>query len=567
MAQNIFFDIGFIIIISTLFAYIARFLRQPLIPAYVAAGIIIGPYLGVITNFDAINNLSEIGIAFLLFIVGLEIDIGKLKDVGLVASLGGVIQIAAVFLLAFITSAFMGFFAIESVYLGLIVAFSSTMVVVKLLSDKREVDTLHGRIIIGILLLQDIFAIIALSILSQGTFSADSLLLSLLKGVVVIIASLFAGKYILPPLFKFAAASQELLLIASISVAFLFSMVINSIGFSIAVGAFIAGITLNVPYNAEIIGKVKPLRDFFSVLFFVSLGMQLSLEAFGGIIKPLLIFVVLTIILKPLIVMFLCSFFGYSRRTSFLTSLSLAQISEFSFILIAQGLLLGHVTQNTMSLVVLLAVVTITLTTYLINYDDIIYQKLAKYLGIFGRFAAKYKSLEYIPGKMKNFVVLCGYNRIGYSIIKSLRKMGKSHIVVDFNPETIKKLIAEKVPCLYGDIGDTEILERLDLRNSSMVISTVPNKSDNLLLIHEVKKSGKKVIVFVTGNQIQEAIELYNAGADYVIMPHFLGGEHVSLILETFGNNIRKIIENKLSHIEELRKRHALGHEHPQHHV
>ena len=566
MAQNIFFDIGFIIIISTFLAYIARLLKQPLIPAYVIAGIILGPYLGFITNLDVINNLSEIGIAFLLFIIGLEIDIGKLKDVGLIASLGGIIQIAAVFAFAFIASILMGFFALESVYLGLIVAFSSTMVVVKLLSDKREVDTLHGRIIIGILLLQDIAAIIALSILSQGSFSANSLFLSFFKGIIIIIASLFAGKYIIPRLFKFAAASQELLFIASIAIAFLFSIAISYAGFSIAVGAFIAGVTLNVPYNVEIIGKIKPLRDFFSVLFFVSLGMQLSLDTLGSIISPLLVFAALVIFLKPLIVMFLCSFFGYSRRTSFLTSLSLAQISEFSFIIVAQGLILGHVGQDILSLVVLLAVVTIVLTTYFINYDDKIYQKLAKFLAVFDRFTTRYKSLEYLPGKMKNFVVLCGYNRIGYSIIKSLRKIRKNHIVVDFNPETIKKLIAEKIPCLYGDIGDIEILQRLELKNASMVISTVPNKNDNLLLIQEAKKSSRKVVVFVTGSQIDEALELYNAGADYVILPHFLGGEHVSLILETFGGNLRKLLYNKIRHVEELKKRHSLGHEHPAHH-
>src|SRR3989338_4498064 len=249
---NVFFDIGIIVIVSTVFAYAARLLKQPLIPAYVIAGIVLGPYLGFITNTEVINNLSEIGIAFLLFIVGLEIDVRKLKDVGLVASLGGVLQIAAVFALAFAASVLMGFFALESAYLGLIIAFSSTMVVVKLLSDKREVDTLHGRIIIGILLLQDIFAIFALSILSNEIFSASALALSLMKGAVVILVSLFAGRFVLPSLFKFAAASQELLFIASIGVAFLFSMLASSIGFSIAVGAFIAGITLNLPYNIEI---------------------------------------------------------------------------------------------------------------------------------------------------------------------------------------------------------------------------------------------------------------------------------------------------------------------------
>lgn len=563
--QNIFFDIGLIVITSTIFAYIARLMKQPLIPAYVIAGIALGPYLGFITNLDVITNLSEIGIAFLLFIVGLEIDIKKLKDVGLVASLGGVLQIAAVFALTFAASALMGFFALESAYLGLIIAFSSTMVVVKLLSDKKELDTLHGRIVIGILLLQDIFAIFALSILSQGVFSYYSFALSLFKGIAVILASLFAGKYIFPPLFRFAASSQELLFIASVGVAFLFSIVVNSIGFSIAVGAFIAGIALNVPYNIEIIGKIKPLRDFFSVLFFVSLGMQLSLPALGGILKPLLALAALTILLKPLVVMFLCSFFGYSARTSFMSSLPLAQISEFSLILAAQGLVFGHLSRDIFSITVLLAVTTIITTTYLINYSEAIYRMFSPFLGIFRNFTASYKSLEYMPPKMRNFVVLCGYNRIGYSIIQSLKSMKKSHIVVDFNPETIKKLIAEKVPCIYGDVGDIEVLERLNLKNSAMIISTVPTKSDNLLLLQEAKKANKRVVVFVTGSQIEEALELYDAGADYVILPHFLGGEHVSLILESFGTDIRKIIYNRVSHMEELKRRHLLGHEHPAH--
>ncbi len=566
MTQNIFFDIGFIVILSAMLACIARLLKQPLIPAYVIAGIILGPYLGFITNIDVINNLSEIGIAFLLFIVGLEIDIKKLKDVGLIASIGGLFQIAAVFILTFIISSLLGFYAIESAYLGLIVAFSSTMVVVKLLSDKREIDTLHGRIIIGILLLQDIIAIFALSILNRGSFSAESLVLSLFKGAIVIIVSFVVGRYILPPLFKFAAASQELLFIASIAVAFLFSMIINSIGFSIAVGAFIAGITLNVPYNIEIIGKIKPLRDFFSVLFFVSLGTQLSLKTLGIIIGPLIIFILLVILLKPLIIMFLCSFFGFSKRNSFISAISLGQISEFSLILAAIGMSSGYISQDVFSLTVLLAVITIIITTYFINYSDSIYRSFAPMLGFFDKLTSAYQSLEYIPRKMKKYVVLCGYNRIGYSIIKSLRKMRKSHIVVDFNPEIIKKLIAEKVPCLYGDVGDIEILQRLNLKDASMVISTVPDKNDNMLLIREAKKSNKKVVVFVTGSQIDEALELYNAGADYVILPHFLGGEHVSLILETFGKDLNKIIDNKVRHLEELKNRKIMGHEHPQHH-
>jgi len=565
MAQNIFFDIGIIVIISTLLAFIARMLKQPLIPAYVIAGIILGPYLGFITNLDIISNLSEIGIAFLLFIVGLEIDIKKLKDVGLVASLGGIIQIISVFGVAYLASVYMGFVPAESAYLGLIIALSSTMVVVKLLSDKREVDTLHGRIIIGILLMQDIFAILALSILSQSTFSAAALASALLKGIFVIIVSLAAGKFVLPEVFKFAASSTELLFITSIAVAFIFSIFAGYMGFSIAVGAFIAGIILNVPYNIEIIGKIKPLRDFFSVLFFVSLGMQLSLSSLNYILIPLIIFTLLVVIFKPIVVMAICSLFGYSSKTSFMSSISIGQVSEFSLILAAQGLALGIISQSTFSMTILLSVATIVLTTYCISYSGGIYRNISPILSVFGRMNNKSKSLEYIPKEMKNFVLLCGYNRIGYSIVKRLREMKKSIIVIDYNPATIRKLISEKVPCLYGDVNDSEVLEKVNMKSASMVISTVPDKGDSLFLLHSAKKSGYKATIFVTASQIDEALELYDAGADYVILPHFLGGEHVSLILEKFGSDLRKIITNRIKHLEELQNRRVLGHEHPIH--
>src|SRR3989338_3851344 len=285
--QSMFFDIGFIVIISTLFAYIARLLKQPLILAYVLAGILLGPYLGVITDLNSIKSLSEIGIAFLLFIVGLEIDIKKLKDVGHVATVGGMLQMVIVFALAFAVTILIGMKSTEALYFGLIIAFSSTMVVVKLLSDKREVDTLHGRIIIGILLLQDIIAILVMSFLGQSS----GILISLIKGVAVFAVAFAAGKYVLPHMFRFAASSQELLFIASLGIAFLFSIVANYIGFSIAIGAFMAGIVLKSPYNTEIVGKIKPLRDFFSVLFFVSLGMQLSIGSLNTILKPLLVFI------------------------------------------------------------------------------------------------------------------------------------------------------------------------------------------------------------------------------------------------------------------------------------
>ena len=259
---NIFFDIGLVIIVATLFAFIARFFKQPLIPAYILTGLIIGPFLGLITNTEIIATLSEIGIAFLLFIVGLEIDFRKLANVGAISTIGGLIQVLLVFTISFIIALFLGFVQIEAVYLALVIAFSSTMIVLKLLSDKREIDTLHGKIIIGFLLMQDIIAIFVLSILTAlNEFSFLTLFYSIIKGVIVFLIAVFAGKYIFPTIFTFSAKSQELLFITAIAVSFLFSIFFNYIGFSIAIGAFVAGITLaNLPYNLEIIGKIMPLR-------------------------------------------------------------------------------------------------------------------------------------------------------------------------------------------------------------------------------------------------------------------------------------------------------------------
>ena len=564
---NIFFDIGAILIIATAFAFIAKLLKQPLIPAYIFTGLIIGPFLGLIKNSDVIITLSEIGIAFLLFIVGLEINIKKLTDVGVVSTIGGLTQILSIFTISFIIAILLSFTQVEAIYVGLILAFSSTMIVLKLLSDKRQIDTLHGRIVIGFLLLQDIAAIFVLSVLTTlSDFSILTLFLSIIKGFVVIIIAILAGKYLFPKIFAFAAKSRELLFMSAVSISFLFSILFNLMGFSIAIGAFVAGVTLaNLPYNIEIIGKVKSLRDFFSILFFVSLGMELLISSFKLIIKPLIIFLIIVIIVKPLVIMFLCSFFGYKKRTSFMVSSSLAQISEFSLIIVAQGMILGHISREIFSLTVLLAVITITLTSYLIKFDIPIYLRIKDYLNIFDKINMhKGQELEYLPRKSHE-VILVGYNRVGFSIVKTLKKLNKKMLVIDFNPETISRLIKEKIPCMYGDIGDLEIIERLNFKKAKLIISTIPTKRDNLLLIRKAREINKSIVIFVTADQVNEALSLYDAGADYVILPHLLGGEHASLLIERLSS-ISKVLNYKIGHIKELKERHALGHEHPAHH-
>ena len=562
-----FFQIGAVIIIATVFAFISRKLNQPLIPAYIITGLLIGPVLGLIDNKELIVNMSEIGIAFLLFIVGLEMNIKKIKEVSLVAGLGGSIRSILMFTLGFIIALVLGFVTREAIYIGMIIAFSSTMVVIKLISDKRELDTLHGRIVVGILLTEDLLAIIALSILtSLDGNSFLPVILALTKGIILLLVILALTKSVFPKIFKIAAKSQELLFLTSISICFLLSITAFYLNLSIAIGAFLAGLSLaSLPYNFAIIGRVKSLRDFFATIFFVSLGMELVINEIVPILKPLIILIILTVIIKPSITMFLCSFFGYKRRISFITSISLAQVSEFALIIVSQGLMLGHVSRNIFTLTTLVTIITMVITSYFIKFENKLYSKFKKSLKPFDKFTEGYEELEYMP-KKKIDVIMCGHNRIGYSISKTISGLGKKLLIVDYNPEIIKMLIKKKISCIYGDAGDIEVLERLPFKEAEMVISTIPSSKVNKMLIEEVKQVNKNAIIYVTASEVEKALKLYDAGADYVILPHFLGGEHVSLLIEEFSENVGKIIEHRLKHIKELKHRKSIGHEHPKHH-
>ncbi|MBN2458100.1 cation:proton antiporter, partial [Candidatus Woesearchaeota archaeon] len=577
--------IGVMFILATVAAYIAHKFRQPHIPAYIITGLLIGPVvsgiisndfisslLGIspdfslITNKEVITTLSEIGIAFLLFIVGLEINLKKLKDIELVAGLGGTLQITIMFLLGFGFAFLIGSFTnIECIYIGLIIALSSTMVVMKLLSDRHEIDTLHGRIIVGILLIQDIAAIFSLLILSKlGGEILVNILVSISLGAIMLFIAIILSRFVFPGLFKLAAKSNEILLLCSLSICFLFSIIFSWMGYSIAVGAFIAGITLgNLPYNIEIIGRVKSLRDFFATLFFVSLGMQLPLGGVGDIITPILFFLVLIILVKPFVIMMLLFIFGYKKRTSFLSSISLAQISEFSLILLAQGMLLGHVSEKILTITIILAVLTIALSSYLMKYEYKLYSWISGDLSLFERIKSREGNLEYIPHDHSAEVLLCGYNRTGYSILEKLNEMKKDLLVIDFNPEVIKKLIKEKIPCIYGDISNIEVLNRINFNELKFIISTAHDPIATELIIKKAKHKNKDAVIFVTAYNVDDALSFYDAGADYVILPHFLGGYHASVLLEEVSTDVSKLITTKNNHIDELNKRRMLGHTHP----
>lgn len=550
------FQIGFIIIIATIFAYISKLFKQPLIPAYILTGIVLGPLvLGIIKDTEIIRFLSEIGIAFLLFIVGLEINLKKLKDIGVVSSVGGLIQIVLVFLIGFFISLRLGFSEITSLYIALVLTFSSTMIVVKLIADKRQIDTLHGRITIGILLVQDIVVILVLAALSNiGNFSPLVLSYSLMNGVVLLLIAILLSKYIFPYLFNFAAKSEELLFLLSLTTCFFFILLAYIMNFSITVGAFIAGVGLaTLPYNVDIIGRIKPLKDFFSVIFFVFLGIQLIFRETMTLIEPMIFFLLIIILFKPFILFLSAILFGYKKRISFLTGMYLGQVSEFSLILGMQGLLLGHITKDIFSLIILLTIITMVLTAYLVNYDSFIYNKLANFLEIFEKISIGTQKLSYDIKKSKK-IILFGCHRMGSIFLNHLRKISKSIIVVDHNPETIKLLIKEKIPCLYGDVSNQEVLDSLNFKDAELIISTVPDDESNEFLIEYAKSINPKIRIVVTTDHINGAFDMYDYGADYVILPHLASGEHFSALLQNIVRKKQDISRLKNEHIKHLEK-------------
>ncbi len=574
---EVFIQLGVMIVVATLGAFVARVLKQPIIPAYILAGFLLGPVLKLVSSTELIKTMSMAGIAFLLFIVGLELAVKKIRDTGKVVILGGIIQMLVVFAVGFAAALFLGMSRIEASYLGLIVAFSSTMIVVKLLSDNKQLETLHGKIIIGILLVQDVVAIAALSLLASfdagtagtvgtGALSSLSWGVPLVKAGGVFLFALLCSKYIFPVLFRFAAKSQELLFMAAVSTCFFFSLLVYSLNISIAIGAFIAGLSLaNLPYNLEIVSKVKSLKDFFSTLFFVSLGMSVVVSELRAVLLPLIVFVALVVVLKPFLILLTTSFFGYTSKVSFTTALSLAQVSEFSIILAGSGLLLGHLSNELFTLTIVLAVLTMVGTSYFIQFDSRLYRLFSRFLHPFDR-VGKLKHLDFIPHKdIAPDAILIGYDRIGYSIFKTFQKMRYSFLVVDYNPDIVQRLASRKIPCLYGDISDDEILERINLAKAKLIISTVPSVEDGLMVIKKTRSVNHRAIVMVTANVVSEALTLYAAGADYVIIPHLLGGERVAAIVEEYRHDLRTFLRMKHEHLDDLKQRQRLEHEQAPH--
>jgi Kef-type K+ transport system membrane component KefB/Trk K+ transport system NAD-binding subunit len=566
---EVFVELGRILFITLIVTGIVKILKQPVIIGYILSGILAGPVLlNVIKSVEVIDAFSQIGVALLLFFVGLNLNPKVIKDVGKISLITGLGQVIFTTGIGFIIVRLLGFETITALYVSIALAFSSTIIIMKLLSDKKDLDTLYGRISVGFLIIQDFVAIIillAISSLNNGSNLTSLAIETIVKGVGAMIVLFALTLYVLPPLTKVIARSQEFLLLFSMSWCFLVASVFYYLNFSIEAGALLAGITLSIsPYHFEISSKMKPLRDFFLILFFIMLGSQM---VFSNIYENILTIVLLSffvLIGNPIIVMALMGMMGYSKRCGFQAGLTVAQISEFSLIVIAMGVSVGHISREILSIVTAIGLITFAGSTYLIIYSNKIYPAVSKYIAIFERKGNKIDEQKYATRENYD-IILFGYNRIGFDILASLKKIKKKFLVIDYDPEVINKLSRDGYECRYGDANDSEMLDELNFSKTKMAISTIPLIETNLLIINKVKQENKKTIIAVVSHQIDEAVTLYDEGATYVIMPHFLGGKHFSTMIEDNKMSMSKFLKEKIKHVEHIKMRKNVGHEHPKH--
>mgnify|MGYP002624100991 CR=1 FL=1 len=552
MEHTVFNEISLIIVLATVIALLMRLLKQPSIIGHIITGILVGPFVFDLTHSeDTINLFANIGIVLLLFIVGLGLNPNVIKEVGKVALITGLGQVLFTSAIGYLIVIGLGFSAMSALFMSIALAFSSTIIILKLLSDKHEQNRLYGKIAIGFLLVQDIIAALALLIVSVSgnNFSSVEMYQLVINGIWISALMALISMKILPKLSNFVSASQELLFLFAISWGLGFAALFSAIGFSMEVGALFAGVALaSLPYAQEVSARLRPLRDFFIVLFFIALGAQLQFDGFAEIIPEALILSLFVLIGNPLIVLIIMGIMGYTKKTSFKAGLVVAQIREFSIVSVLRGYRSDMIPRDVVSIVTLVAIITIALSTYMIIYADKLYGLLEKNLRLFERKKAKYEQKE--SGAYT--AVLFGFKKGGREYIKEFQKMNKKFVVIDYDPEVIDQLDQLKVHYIYGDVNDVELLGEIDLEKTQLVVSIITNMEINKLLISQVKAKNEKAVIICHCDTASEAQELYEQGATYVVVTHAIGSERITSFIRRNGLKKTAFDKHREKHISQL---------------
>lgn len=568
-------NIGLAIVTATAFALLAKALKQPLLLAYLAAGLVLGPRIGfgLIQDEASITLISEIGLILLLFIIGLEIDLKKLLSAGKTLIISGISQ----FLICVVLG--IGFFLLlgfqlgsgrfDALYLAVAMALSSTMIVVKILYDKFELATLPGRITLGILVFQDIWAILFLSLQPNLLSPAISIiLLSFVKGAGLVLLSLAISRYLLSHLFSFIAKIPELLLVTAVAWCFLIAGIAGAMGLSREMGALVAGVSLSTfPYNVDVIAKVINIRDFFVTLFFVGLGLNIpvptaSLLAYAALASLFLVSTRFVSIFPVLYSM------KNGLRASLIPSINLAQMSEFSLVIASLGLGLQHIDSQVVGILTFVFAITSVLSTYMIQYNHSIQKGMAPILVKLGLrdIDDGHAAGGEAPDQPKEILFL-GFFREASSIFHEMESMRDGRgdrytekvMVVDFNPRVHQELNRRDVKCVYGDISSVDTLKHAHIDHAKTVVCTIPDSilrgTTNERLLRLSKRLCPEAQVIVTANNLRTARNLYQQGADFVFIPRIHSARRVAqIIIDSLNEKLHGRREGEMAQLLERRE-------------
>lgn len=559
MEFDIFTQIGLVVAVAAAISIVMHVLHQPLIMGYILTGIIVGPsLLGLIQGDEAhqaFETFADIGIALLLFIIGLGLNakvIGSLGRVSLLASGAVLLTVGAA---GHLTALFLGFDQTTAIIIGVALFFSSTIIILKALSDKHETGRLYGQIATGVILTDDVvatLAILVVAMLAQGQADAATFSMLGLKAIGLGLGLYVMGAKVVPYIGKMIASSSELLFLFSIAWGLSIAGLFGYAGFSHELGALFAGVSLaGLPYATEMAARLKPLRDFFIVLFFVTLGELFTFDTFQQALVPALVFSAIVLFGKPLVLMSTLGGLGYTKFTSFKAAIHLSQISEFSIILVIFAATSGVADEGAVAIITLVALITIGVSTYMMQYDDKLYKKLADSLSIFERetLREKHRREDSFPA------ILLGYHKGGHEFVEAFRDMKLRYLVVDDDPDIIEHLEHQGIRHEFGDMTDEEFLLEINAANAKLVVSTVESLSANIATLKFLRHHNPKVSFICHALSYEEAAELYEHGASYVSLPHYIGSERISNFIKRHGVSHRALSGYRDRHLITIGRR------------
>jgi len=537
-----FSEISLILIVTLGVSILMRLLKQPLIIGYILAGVLVGPYvLNILHSTEMIEFLSKVGITALLFVVGLGLSPKVLKEIGVVSSATGFGKVIISSLIGYFVGQALGFSVVESLYISVALTFSSTIIILKILTDKGDTNKLYGRISIGFLLIEDLIAAIILVALAglKGVQSANIFDIAsgigflLIKGALALVVLLAFSHFILHRLTNFVARSQEFLFIASLSWGMAIAALYYKLGLSIEIGALVAGVTLSLaPYAPEISSRLKPLRDFFVTLFFILLGSHIQFTNLQSLAGPIAAYFALIFFGNPIIMFVLLNLLGYSRKVGYQSGLTVSQIGEFSLILVTLGYNLGHLNREVVSMITIVSILTVASSTYLILFSDKLYKFLSPFLHLL-----EFRKLQTKNSKKGKDIeaIVFGYKRAGPEFIKILDKFKIRFLIIDFNPETVAKAEHLGLKAEYGDASDVEFISELPLKSVKIVISTIDDYETNMILVRAYRRENPQGIFISMADSKENALKLYNEGASHVVLSHLIGAKQASILIDKLG--------------------------------